>query len=140
MYRKVYRFMSFQEFDKLTAGCELVNRSTMPGRRTNSVGFCFLPESVDMGDEVWPPEECHRFLSGIVSEDVLVEFEVQDDSALEWSWGIYANPYTDDWYDRICIDELCCQKYSRDTLRPVRYAMPDFFGRFYHECTWYTVN
>lgn len=143
--QKFYRYMSNEEFQKLSSGMELTNENMHKTARTASEGFCFLPEVVKFNsyfeDEVvsttFNPVQCYRFLSGIVTNDVLVEFEnVSED--LQESFGIYADPINCDYYATIDIVEYCAKSYSRDTMRPTRYAI---VGEYYHQgVDWYTFN
>lgn len=126
---KVYRYMSFAEFNKMSIGCTMTNDSKHKGCRTSSVGFCFLAEenkfySYGCEEEVsLSADACYMFLCGIVSDDVLVEFEVAEGFELGVDYGIYADPYGG-WDDpSICIDEYTTMSYSRDELIPTRYAI-----------------
>lgn len=103
---KVYRWMSNEEFDKLTAGVPMINTNKFINCRTDSAGFCFLPEKVEFdslpsGDWsadpehcVWDPASAYEFLNGIVSDDVLVEFEVSEEARerLHKGYGVYCDP------------------------------------------------
>lgn len=134
---KFYRFMSEREFIKMSAGCPMTNNNPHSNRRTASVGFCFLGEKTeDDNGNVYTPESCIEFLSGIVSSDILVEFEGNED-VLNESYGVYANPMTSDWDDFITIPEYCTCEYDREMLVPTRYAIP---GKRYHEYEWYSFN
>lgn len=150
---KIYRFMSIEELNKLLAGVELVNESKHKGSRTSSEGFCFLPSlTVVMVDDYsekyltedgyepkrvcFAPHKCLSFLSGIVSEDALVEFETTPNSHIKTSWGTYADPTTDEWGAYIDIVEYCSPSYSRETLTPVKYAL---YPSEYEEPTWKEV-
>lgn len=134
---KAYRYMSMKEFTKMSSGCSMTNLSTFNNCRTNSVGFCFLPEEVLCirfeDSYTMSPEEALAFLRGIVSDDVLVEFEAPEE-CFQKSEGIYADPFGD-YYDRILVEELCASEYDRDKFVPLRYAMVCYDG-----VTWYTFN
>ena len=130
--------MSMREFTKMNSGCPMTNLSTFGCCRTSSKGFCFLPEEVvcieKFGDRyVTKPEKAWEFLSGIVSDDILVEFEAPEE-CLQKTNGIYADPLGD-YYDRILVEELCTSEYDRDTFIPLRYAMVR-----YGNATWYAYN
>ena len=43
---KVYRYMSIDEFYNVTAGIPLESYGKFLNCRTNSEGFCFLPEQI----------------------------------------------------------------------------------------------
>lgn len=134
---KVYRFMSEKEFTLLSAGCELIHTNARKAK-TNSEGFCFLPEKVTFstnGETVtFKPEQCIHFLGGIVTNDVLVEMETSVE--LHEGYGIYADPIDLEWGSTIDITEYSVQRYDRDTFIPVRYAMVDHHGK----ADWYSFN
>ena len=134
--RHVCRFMSAKEFDKLMRGEVLVNKDRHEQSRTDSVGFCFLSDdSVANGEDgsfmaFWGrimPQDAHRYLCGVVSEERFVVFEVTKDdmNRFSQSYGIYANPFTDGWYDRISLSELSTETYDSSWLKPVRAYAPD---------------
>lgn len=79
---QIFRFMSVKEFALYLSGRKLIN-NTKHKRPTNSVGFCFL----SLGQ--YKPEQAFHFLTGIVSCDVCVVFEV-DRSKIIKSWGKYS--------------------------------------------------
>lgn len=139
---KLYRYMSIEEFNYVCLGLDMVNKNRHKYCRTGSVGFCFLGEHTKelYGDRVFSPDGCYRFLSGIVSRDVLVEFDAPDGAVSE-SYGTYADPddYNCDLFDGalISITEYCTTHYSRDTFRPMRYCIPDPWAR---EFVWYNCN
>lgn len=130
---KLYRYMSMKEFTNLSAGCDLVNKNRFQKCRTGSEGFCFLPENSNGFD----PIQALNFLHGIVTNDILVEFEV-DSELVTKSFGYYNNPY--ECYDAgsMCVTEYCAQSYNRDTFRPLRYCLPDFFNL--SGTTWFNFN
>lgn len=132
---KLYRFMSLVEFNKLLAGMKLVNNNKFFSRNTNSEGFCFLSEKIKICDDVYfLPQECYRFLRGIVSDCFLVEFETE--LQLDETVGCYANPFTNDYYDYIVIKEFCIKSYDREKIVPLRYGYVDFS----YNVKWYNVN
>ena len=135
---KYYRYMSAKEFNLLTAGCKLVHTGKFHAR-TISNGFCFLGEKTNFsvwdedGEEInftYTPEQCLLYLEGIVSDDVLVEFE--SEMELTKSWGTYADPTCISGYDgTIDPAEYCIKEYDREIMRPVRYCVGD---------NWYQCN
>ena len=130
---KVYRFMSNREFHALSMGQIMIPENLFHNNmKTTSKGFCFLPESVILHrkgqDSEMPAGQCICFLDGIVSEDVLVEFEAPD-GYFRVANGIYADPYCD---GLMWINELCCDTYSKDLLVPTRYATI-----YFHDLTWH---
>lgn len=81
------------------------------------------------------PEQCYSFLRGIVSDDLLVEFEVES-SEIKESEGTYSNPIDQD--DLIDIVEYCADDYDRDRFVPLRYAVQkDVFS---NKFDWYNFN
>lgn len=139
---KVYRYMSLDEFTKLTSGIELHNNKKHNVENdTDSIGFCFLPEETtfvasnfgeDPVEVSFSPMSCYQFLYGIVSDDaILVEFEALQDFSV--SKGTYADPIYQEWGNIIIIDELCTRSYSRDTCKPLRYC-------YAGEWQWYSLN
>lgn len=85
---KLYRYMSLEEFAKLNAGLKLTRYKNDRHLKTTCKGFCFLGERttfyVPSQDEngkdyfeeyKFSPENCINFLRGIVTPDVLVEFQ-----------------------------------------------------------------
>lgn len=91
---KLYRFMSCEEFEKLLSGEVLVNNTDHSEENdTDSVGFCFLPETIsikfplEMTFEGW---KMGGVLGGIVSDDILVAFETK--AKLHKGYGGYAAP------------------------------------------------
>lgn len=127
---RVFRFMSMDEFKKMDAYVDMVHPKNHFNARTGSVGFCFLDsEEYDACDAI-------RFLSGIVSSDICVEFEV-DEKYLNKSFGVYADPFLDDFFDTIDVTEYCATTYCRDVFKPVRYAFPDSSAA---DFVWYPYN
>lgn len=150
---KIYRYMSMEEFNSMATWKTMFPRRKHLEARTNSEGFCFFGEETcfeieyeksiyDENDEIidevfctetikYTPEKCIQFLAGIVCEDILVEFEV-DESLLTVSEGVYCNPINqDDW---MTITEYCTPTYSRDDFVPLRYGFVDFWER---KTEWY---
>lgn len=126
----VFRYMSEKEFNLVTSGNVIVGKRHFKAR-TNSSGICFLPAKVEFYSNgikyEFTPEQCFEFLYGIVSDDVLVKFEVIDADLTE-SYGVYADPIDHGWFSRITITELCIPYYDREMLKPVAYAIQDPFA------------
>ena len=78
---KIFRFMSYKEFEKYMNGENLYN-NTKHKAKTNSIGFCFF----DIND--FSPEFAWRFLKGAIFPDICVVFEV-DETLLRKGYGIY---------------------------------------------------
>ncbi len=129
---KVFRFMSYEEFEKYKSGQVLVNNTRHAGK-TNSIGFCFLD-----ADEIDIKEALH-FLSGIVSFDICAVFETN--KKLNKTYGEYAKPIKDYdkenpleflinllncWEDipenRMKINEYCTKKYSKADFKLIKYT------------------
>lgn len=121
-----YRFMTFKELAKVTSGMTL-SKNKKYKARTASTGYCFMSTADNS------PEEAFKFLSGIVSEDVVVLFEAHQQ--LKESCGMYATPYGD-WYDTMVVREYCTNSYSRETMIPVKYGIIDKWGKI----DWYNWN
>lgn len=125
--------MSEREFEAYTKG-KTIRNDTKHGEsaKTTSVGFCFFPEE---------PEEAHRWLSGIVNDDVCVTFDVPD-NMVNKSVGTYNDPdKSDNSIGAVMMDifdhfmgnemenvvymekvEYCCKKYSRKDFRLVKFT------------------
>ena len=123
---KLYRYMSEEEFSALMNGEKMVNESTHSGAHTNSKGFCFLGDPVIICDELGmekhriAPLECLQFMEGIISTDLLVEFETNEDSVqLFEGYGFYDNPYNDFSTDILMAEYSTCE-YDRNSLVPKR--------------------
>ena len=146
---KLYRYMSDVEFQKLTAGCDIIGKREHFAR-TSSSGVCFLGEVIpaermpygELEEYMAPfftyePEQAFSFLSGIVAADsILVEFEVENDTLLVESGGVYADP-EGAYYDRIVITEYCMPYYNRDMLTPVRYGI--LVNHTDYDRIWYNI-
>ena len=122
---KVFRFMSQEEFEGFQIGDVLLNNTNHKelGQKTDSVGFCF------MDCEDYSPSSAYEFLEGIVSEDIVAVFEV-DESLLTKSSGVYAAPlWWDDvsWFSTMTVDEYCCTFYSNKDFKLLSYANPKYF-------------
>lgn len=110
---KLYRYMSINEFLKLMSGEKLTNINKFSMNRTDSEGFCFLGEETAY-QQGYDHEEgqiltydalsCLHFLKGIVSDEVLVEFNPSESAIkkLHEGTGIYSDPQGD-YGDLICI-------------------------------------
>lgn len=136
----VYRYMSNEEFQKFSAGLKIIGKKHHDAK-TNSKGICFLQEMTHFTDASgrthdWNPVSCYEFLLGIVSEDVLVEFETNTE--LNKTYGVYADP-CGGWYDLIEIEELCVDSYDISTMKAVRYCV-DFDNIGSERNKWYEYN
>ena len=125
--------MSEREFEAYTKGKTMRN-DTKHGEsaKTTSVGFCFFPEE---------PEEAHRWLCGIVCDDVCVTFDVPE-NMVKKSVGTYNDPdKSDNSIGAVLMDifdhfmgnemenvvymekvEYCCKKYSRKDFKLVKFT------------------
>ena len=116
---KLYRYMSFNEFHKYSAGLEITGKKFFRAA-TDNTGVCFLAEETrtDTGYTL-SPVDCYTFLSGIVSNDVLVEFET--DAQVRQSFGFYRELQDD--FEVMEAEGYCVDSYSRDTFRATAYCV-----------------
>lgn len=144
---KYYRYMSFEEFHDMGLGLTIVGHQ-FPNNRTASSGVCFLGEKTLIESNTnrqdspvyYSALDCYSFMSGIVSSDVLVEFEVEDGIMTE-SWGIYADPIDySDWYSIISVVEYCIPYYDRELITPVRYCVDVSTHRRGTTPVWYNYH
>ena len=118
--------MSKEEFEKYRNGQILIN-NTVHEAKTNSVGFCF------MNCDEYTPEEAMHFLSGIVTFDVCVVFETEEN--LNKSYGVYAKPIKptgniledlinlyNNFTDSFKANEYCITEYSNKTMKLLKYS------------------
>lgn len=112
---KLFRFMSKDEFEKLINGEELANEKEHAGH-TDSIGFCFMPYKED--EDI---EYAYEYLSGIVTDDIVVVFET-DKNNLNKSWGIYADPYGH-FFHTITETEYCTTNYNKNTFKILKYGV-----------------
>lgn len=120
----LHRFMSEREFNDYQNGETMRNTTDhrKNGEHTKSVGFCFFTED---------PNDAIHWLSGIVTDDVCVTFDVPDDKVTKSS-GIYRDhEKSDDSWGALFEDmlaamsgeempnvvkiertEYCCTEYS----------------------------
>ena len=127
---KLYRYMSVDEFHKaVDLGLPMINKNQFRLNRTNSEGFCFLAEKTLIKEKVYSPEECYWFLKGIVTAQVLVEFDAPRELVRE-SWGIYGDPEyywngSVDYSATVEVQEFCTRSYTCEDFIPLRYAPVD---------------
>lgn len=139
--KKYYRFMSNHEFEMLMAGQFIEDLKTWEGCRDTSRGVCFLLkgdgvvfcpsngdektfEGLDAIDLYW------ICLDGIVSSDILVEFESVEDVDLPIGVGRYAanneHLYIGD-VDGGCkcflTQRYISGGYDASIMKPVRYQV-----------------
>lgn len=122
--------MSINEFLKLMSGEKLTNTNKFSMNRTDSEGFCFLGEETAF-QHGYDHEEgqiltydalsCLQFLKGIVSDEILVEFNPSESAIkkLHEGTGIYSDPQGD-YGDLICITEYSTTEYDKDAFNPNR--------------------
>ena len=129
----LHRFMSEREFDDYQNGETLRNTTDhrKNGEHTQSVGFCFFTEN---------PDDAIHWLSGIVTDDVCVTFDVPDDKVIKSSgiycdheksdnsWGalfedMLAAMFGDEMPNVVKIErtEYCCTEYSDKDFRLLDY-------------------
>ena len=131
---RVYRFMSDEEFKKYKKGEVLkntINHNKERIKASSSIGFCFFDF------EEYSPEIMSHSVSGIVSFDWCVVFEVKKDK-LNRSQGRYAKQKklktnTDlinlllGNNESFIANEYCTTEYSNKDLKLVKYAVPRWF-------------
>lgn len=117
---KIFRFMSYKEFEKYMNGENLYN-NTKHKAKTNSIGFCFF----DIND--FSPEFAWRFLKGAIFPDICVVFEV-DETLLRKGYGIYSDP-NKILYElmnfipkMIRVSEYCTENYNKEVFKLVKYT------------------
>lgn len=117
---KIFRFMSYKEFEKYMKGENLYN-NTKHKAKTNSIGFCFF----DIND--FSPEFAWRFLKGAIFPDICVVFEV-DETLLRKGYGIYSDP-NKTLYElmnfipkMIRVSEYCTENYNKEVFKLVKYT------------------
>jgi hypothetical protein len=117
---KIFRFMSYKEFEKYMNGENLYN-NTKHKAKTNSIGFCFF----DIND--FSPEFAWRFLKGAIFPDICVVFEV-DETLLRKGYGIYSDP-NKTLYElmnfipkMIRVSEYCTENYNKEVFKLVKYT------------------
>ena len=121
VFMKIFRFMSKEEITKFIRGEELIHSEEAFNARTSSIGFCFLN-----ADE-FDVNEAYDFLYGIVSNDIVVKFEVNE-SELKKSFGIYANTNCNSNDFSMKINEYCTTKYSAKTFKLLEIGYPNDFS------------
>jgi hypothetical protein len=93
----------------------------------NEANVCFLGEVTtfrEVGeDHAYTADQCYEFLSGIVSEEILVEFETN--TTLQHGRGRYASPYGFG-STSIYIDEYYVPEYSTVDFTITRYGTPGY--------------
>lgn len=136
---RYYRYMSIEEMRLMACGVDIIGHRH-DDALTSSRGVCFLGEKtlVESTNDSFEfsPVQCYEFLAGIVSKDVLVEFE--SDMQLKHTVGVYASPFSDDWDDMALADEYCIPSYNREIMRPVRYTVD--FGYYSKNTQWWDFN
>ena len=117
---KIFRFMSYKEFEKYMNGENLYN-NTKHKAKTNSIGFCFF----DIND--FSPEFAWRFLKGAIFPDICVVFEV-DETLLRKGYGIYSDP-NKTLYElmnfipkMIRVSEYCTENYNKEVFKLMKYT------------------
>lgn len=120
---KVFRYMSKIEYDKYMNGEDLINNKNHEGTNNTSIGFCF------MEGDIKKAEESIEFLMGIVNEEVLCVFEI-DEKYLTKSQAKYASVIEkqgsmlemleklyNGWNDFDIREEYCLTKYNNKIAR-----------------------
>jgi len=117
-----YRYMSTEEFALYCAGVPITGRRHYEAR-TNSRGVCFLGSVTAFNSKdgyyEFTPQECYRFLKGVVDGELLVCYRTNKQPSE--AYGIYADPTTCGLYDYITIKEYNFDSYSKDDFELVCY-------------------
>lgn len=133
---KFYRFMSMKEFNKMEAGVNIIGKKSFKAK-TTSTGVCFLSEQTICEDDDHKAtigvEQAYDLLCGIVSDDIVVEFESRQ--KMTESYGIYASIFGTAYFDTMVVTEYCVPSYNRENMIPIRYGMIDGF-----RIKWYPFN
>ena len=126
---KLYRYMSIVEFVKMSSGMDMkpFHMRFNPGA-TISKGFCFLGRKT-FGRTHGPhaqeyhfnPLECLTFMSNVVDDEVLVEFEADDNIDMGYGYGFYNNPH--DSEKSMTINEYYLLDYDKSKLKPQRFIL-----------------
>lgn len=126
---KFYRYMSLEEFVKMSMGKNMQANyhQQFTHNNTDSKGFCFLASTI-VGKSTrdnnktykFSAEESLKFLSGIVCDEILVEFEENDIVDGNWGYGIYNSFYDP---DDMKINEYSLMEYNKSVLKPLRYVI-----------------
>jgi hypothetical protein len=126
---KVYRYMSVKELKMIMNGETVVGQLQEDVRSStdNKANVCFLSQQTKFKaigeDHVYTPEQCYEFLGGIVSDEILVEFETS--AAFEYGYGRYASPYGFG-SSSIYINEYYVPEYSSKDFTILRYGTPGY--------------
>lgn len=130
---KLYRYMSIYEFLKMSVGTEIHPITDYSKtKKTSSKGICFLGEKSFDPDDYFreTPEACKFFLGGIVSKDILVEFELKNPEDVKESIGVY-NTVGE-------IPEYWLESYDKNKINPLRYKIA--IGNSFEDDDWEQYN
>ena len=121
---KLVRFMGPEELQKYLSGEVLRNDMSWKYiSKSSSVGFCFFPADP-------PPEQRLHYLSGVVSFNVVAEFETIGPLMIRKGAGRYRDPEQDDPKSlaeaiftaprMMEVEEYSMREYSLQSLRLLR--------------------
>lgn len=122
---KLFRFMSFIEFEKYCAREKLVNMTNHNkdnGKATNSIGFCFFDY------DQYKPEEMLHSIFGVANVNICCVFETKC-KYLKKSNGRYSQPVSKNKLRNrriIIADEYCITTYSQDNFKLLQFAIPEY--------------
>jgi hypothetical protein len=127
-----------KEFNKMLSGADIVGKKSFEAR-TTSTGVCFLSEQTLCKDDDHKTtinvEQAYEFLCGIVSDDIVVEFECRQE--MTESYGIYASIFgTTAYFATMVVTEYCTPSYNRYNMIPIRYGIIDDYCRI----EWHPFN
>lgn len=131
---KVYRYMSNNEFNMLTAGCIISGaKSICNSCKTTSNGVCFIADNTDVDGVDFDALKCYDFLSGIVSNEVLVCMDIPE-YKLNIGYGVYAHPFGG-FFDTVTIKEYYIDEYSINDATIIAYNVD--FDNYTNRNKWY---
>lgn len=121
---KLFRFMSYEEFEKYCNNEELINTTNHSKdncKSTNSVGFCFFNFAE------YKPEEMLHSVFGIVSCNICCIFET-DRKNVRRTYGRYSQPVSKGsiWRRTITAHEFCTTQYSKNKFKLLEWAIPEW--------------
>lgn len=114
---KLYRYMSYDEFEKYLRGEEIIGKKHKVNREVEPYqAICFLPPKTTRG---YTPERAISFLGGVVTQELLVEFEVVKEykHLIHKDKGWYADPDSDAWDDGFYVVEYSLPSYNNTILK-----------------------
>ena len=123
---KLFRFMSYEEFEKYYNNKELINTTNHNkdnSKKTNSMGFCFFNFAE------YKPEEMFHSVFGIVDCSICCIFET-DRKNVRRTYGRYSQAINKNSLQRrtIIAHEYCTTEYDKNKFKLLEWAIPDWFN------------